>query len=79
MEGEVVVNKWVFYATVIVLVIVLLYFAKSMWKKEGMSDSDILMRDRMLALNLQMDPRNSMKAVREGMATDPVLIAAALK
>lgn len=80
MEGDVVVNKWVFWSAVIVLVLVLLFFAKSLWKKEGMSDSDLMLRDRMMALNLQADPRNSMKAAaREGMRTDPVLVAAALQ
>lgn len=83
-DGDVVVNKWVFWGAVIVIVIVLLYLAKSMMKKEeGMSDSDLVLRNRMLALNMQADPRNSMKAVmadsREGMRADPVLVAAALQ
>jgi hypothetical protein len=80
MEGDVLVNKWVFWSVVIVLVIILLYWAKSTFmKKEGMSDSDLMLRDRMMQLNLQADPRNSMRAVKEGMRVDPVLVAAALQ
>lgn len=83
-EGDVLVNKWVFYGAVIVIVLILIYLVRSMMKeKEGMSDSDLVLRNRMMALNLQADPRNSMKAVmkdsREGMRADPVLVAAALQ